>query len=285
MRIEGEPMRTPQPGLLTTLRGAAVAAAVIAASVTGVADAASASAVQSGRSPMRIEDADAGCPGVEAAYVALLEPTRGILLLSAASFPGGDPVGTADGRPITVHLPRTGPWQVARAGSTDSPVRIWAARYAFRGAPVRGCVGFDKDRFSAAGDLASYVHWLVDGVYARLPAAERERRPAFRLSDRRVRLRVTRPGAGTVELSGKEGGTLACRFPDGERIYLLIPFVLDQSLERVAVDVGYTDRPYWEAAEKTMTGFAVAEPGSPAQVADPGLEVALLDVAPSIGER
>ena len=235
--------------------------------------------VPGGRPSLRVESEAQGCPGIVGAYVAVLDPARGILLLSGAPFPGASSAGTADGRPMTVGVARSQPWHVSRVGDAAAPIRVWAARYAFRGEAVRGCVGFDKDRFSAEGDLASYVHWLVGSVYARLPAAERERSPAFRLSNRVVRLRVSRPGLGAVDLKGKEGATLACRFPKEERIFLVIPFVLDDGEERVAVEVGFTDQPYWESGEKTMIGFFVASPGTSVSVPELGLEIAVLDVA------
>ncbi len=273
-------MRTTGCGLYVRIDktfAAATIAAVLA--TTFVASAQPTSSVSTARSPLRVESGTQDCPGVVGAYVAVLDPARGILLLSGAPFPGGSPVGTADGRQMTVRVARTGPWQIARIGDAAAPTRVWAARYAFRGEAVRGCVGFDKDRFSAEGDLASYVHWLVGSVYARLPAAERERSPAFRLSDRVVRLRVSHQGLGTVDLKGKEGATLACRFGNEDRIFLVIPFVLDQAEERVAVEVGFTDQPYWESGEKTMIGFFVASPGAPVSVPELGLEIAVLDVS------
>ncbi len=52
-----------------------------------------------------------------------------------------------------------------------------------------------------------------------------------------------------------------------------------QAEERVAVEVGFTDQPYWESGEKTMVGFFVASPGAPVSVPEVGLEIAVLDVA------
>jgi hypothetical protein len=257
----------------TTAIGAVVTAMVCVATVHASTN------IPGGRPSLRVESEAQGCPGVDGAYVALLDPARGILLLSAAPFPGGSPAGTAAGRPMTVGVAHSQPWHVSRIGDASAPIRVWAVHYAFRGEALRGCVGFDKDRFSAAGDLASYVHWLVGSVYAHLPQAERESSPAFRLSNRGVRLRVSHHGLGTVDLKGKEGATLACRFGNEDRIFLVIPFVLDQAEERVAVEVGFTDQPYWEAGEKTMTGFFVASPGTPVSVPDVGLEIAVLDVA------
>ncbi len=240
-------------------------------------------AARAGRPALRVRAPTHQCPEIEGAYVALLDRSRGILLLSSDEFPGGSPVGTANGTPMRVSGGAGTPWQLAEVGGKGASNRVWATRYGFRDEPLDGCVAFDKNRFSAEGDLASYVYWLVGSVYSKLPVAERRRDPAFRLSDRQVRVRISRPGQGEVDLAGKEGATLACRFADSGRVYLVIPFVLDQSTERVAVQVGFTDRPYWEAAEKTTVAFVVALPGMPVQVADLGLEIAVLDVAPAPG--
>ncbi len=273
-------MRTTDRSLRGRIGGAFATAAIgVILTTGGAAPADSAPKTPSVRVPLRVESGSQGCPGVVGAYVALLDPARGILLLSGGPFPGGAPAGTADGGPMTMHLTRTGPWQVTRVGDAARPTPVWAARYAFRDESVDGCVGFDKDRFSAEGDLVSYVQWLVGSIYARLPAAERERSPAFRLSDRGVRLRVSRQGDGAIELKGKEGATQACRFANDERIFLVIPFVLDDAEERVAVEVGFTDQPYWESAAKTMIGFFIASPGAPVTIDELGLDIAVVDVA------
>ncbi len=154
-----------------------------------------------------------------------------------------------------------------------------AARYGFRARSVTGCVAFDTDRFSAEGDLASYVSWLVETVYARLPDDVRGRHPALRLGDRIVRLRVSREGSAPISLEGEEGSTLAFRFGDGPRLYLAIPYVLDESAGRLAVEVGSSDADYFAPAAKQMLGFVVVEPGAPATVHELGIDVAAIDVA------
>jgi hypothetical protein len=210
---------------------------------------------------------------VAGTFVALFEPERGMLLLSGAPFPGGRDVGDASGGAFTV--PGGRPWALDQAGSGAGGVRLWAARYTTRFGSERGCVGFDKQRFSAEGDLFSYARWLIEKVYLELPADERSRWPGFRLSDRQIELRIEREGFGSVRLRGKEGATLACRFPDSDRIFLFIPFVLDQATARVAVQVGYSDRPYWEQAEKPTIGVVVGSPEMPAVLTDPPLVIVI----------
>jgi len=175
-----------------------------------------------------VADAASGCPSVEGAFVALLNPGRGMLLLSAAPFPGGRVIGDARGGAIDVTLPGTGTWKLDSAGSSRGQVPLWGAIYPFLAMSGHGCVGFDRRHWSSEGDLVTYLRWLVEGIYLELPAEERLRRPDFRLSDRLVSLRVERSGYGAIRLNGKEGSTLACRHADSGRVYLFMPFILDE---------------------------------------------------------
>ncbi|MEN8165496.1 MAG: hypothetical protein ABFS37_15310 [Acidobacteriota bacterium] len=218
-----------------------------------------------------VADEACACPSAAGTFVVLFDPERGVLLLSGAPFPGGHEVGEATGAAFDV--PGARPWTLDRAGGGAGPARLWAARYTTRLGKDRGCVGFDKQQFSAEGDLFTYARWLIEKIYLELPAEERRRWPGFRLSDRQVELRVEREGFGPIRLQGKEGATLACRFPDSERLLLFMPFVLDAATGRVAVKVGYSDRPYWEKGEKPSLGFVVTAPTAPATLAEPPLVI------------
>lgn len=228
------------------------------------------------RPPIVVGDADAGCPSVEGSFVALLDPARGMLLLSGASFPGGHVAGEATGGPVGVPLPDGGQWWLEHAGSSDGAVRLWAARYPFLEAGGRGCVGFDRDRWSSEGDLVTYLRWLVEEVYLRLPETERTRRPDFRLSNREITLRISREGFGDLQLSGKEGSTLACRYDDSGRLYLFMPFVLDEPASRIAVKAMTTDGSYFDQEAKTTLGWTVAAPEAPGRLPDPGFTVSVV---------
>lgn len=222
-----------------------------------------------------VADGACNCPSVAGTFVALFDPERGTLLLSGAPFPGGFEVATATGAAVSLSLPATRTWNLDRAESAATSGRLWAARYSTRFDDRRGCVGFDKHRFSAEGDLFSYARWLIKTIYLELPAEERDRWPGFRLSDRQVRLRFDRKGFAPFHLSGTEGSTLAARYPDSERILLFMPFVLDAATARVAVKVGYSDRPYWEVGEKKSLGFFIASPSEPATLGEPSLTIAV----------
>jgi hypothetical protein len=192
-----------------------------------------------------------------------------MLLLSAAEFPGGHAVGQASGDALRVELPRTGAWELARAGSADAPVPMWAAAYRKPIGGVGGCVAFDRDQYSSEGDLVTYAQWLVSDVYFKLPKEEREAFPALRLAGRTVRLRLQLAGYEPVPLQASEGATLAVRVPGGPQTLLLRPFVLDETTGRVAIEVSTTDQPYWQTAEKRPLGFVAASVAQPVALAEP----------------
>lgn len=214
-----------------------------------------------------------GCPAIDGTFVVLLDPERGMLLLSGAKFLGGHPVGQASGGAFRVALPRSGAWELSLAGSPTGPVEMWGAAYRVRTDGVRGCVAFDREQFSSEGDLVTYAQWLVNEVYLKLPTAERERFPALRLANRVVRLRLQPAGYQSVVLQDTEGATMALRVPGGPQILLLRPFVLDEATERVAIELSITDEPYWQTAKKRPLGFVVASVAQPVTLADPAMTI------------
>jgi hypothetical protein len=153
---------------------------------------------------------------------------------------------------------------------------VWADVLPYRGRRIPGCVAFDRDRFSSEGDLASYVIWLVEHVYAELPEEVRARYPAFRLSDREVRLEVEPEGYGALQLAGREGSTLAFRIPGGSRTFVLLPFIVGEAGSRVVVRAFATDGEYFSSAEKVPLGAVVLADGEPGTLGDPPFEIRLL---------
>jgi len=259
---------------MSTIQRIALAGAVIAVAVAGVATG------QDLRPEIVVADEVAGCPSIAGAFVVVLDPSRGMLLLSAAPFPGGHVAGDARGSAMTVSIPGTD-WHVDRVGSSQGQVPLWGARYPFLAASGRGCVAFDKQFWSSEGDLVTYARWLVEEVYLQLPVEERQRRPDFHLGERLVSLRVERPGYGPFRLSGKEGSTLAFRYRDGARIYLAMPFVLDAAAGRVAVKIAYTDGEYFDTSRKQPLGWVIASPETPGTLADPPLTIVVEGVQQS----
>jgi hypothetical protein len=231
-------------------------------------------AAAAGGRPMLSVSAPAfGCPATEGAFVVLLDPGRGILLLSGATFVGGHRVGRASGGAFRVALPRTGAWELARAGSAVGPVAMWGAAYRVSTGGVGGCVAFDHEQFSSEGDLVTYVQWLVNDVYLKLPKAERETFPALRLSNRTVRLRLQLAGYEPAVVQETEGATIFFRVPGTPRVLLLRPFVLDEATERVAIDLSIADQPDLQSAQKRPLGFVVASAAQPATLADPAMTI------------
>ena len=233
-----------------------------------------AAAAAAGERPKLVVSAPAfGCPAIEGTFVVLLDPERGMLLLSGAEFLGGHRVGQANGEVFQVALPRSGAWELSRVGSPAGPVEMWGAAYRARTDGVGGCVAFDREQFSSEGDLVSYAQWLVNEVYLKLPKAERESFPALRLANRVVRLRLRPAGYQPVVLQGTEGATMALRVPGGPQTLLLRPYVLDETTGRVAIELSITDQPYWQTAEKRPLGFVVASVAQPATLADPAMTI------------
>ncbi len=194
---------------------------------------------QSPPTPVRITVAapSLACPAIEGTFVALLAPDRGLLLLSGRAFAGARGETMATRGALTFRLPDGRRWEVEEV-RVDAPAqRVYYARYPFRGPATDGCVAFERGRFSSEGDLVSYVYWLVDTVYLQLPAEERRRHPAFAIADRRVTVRVARHGAEPLTLTGSEASALAFRFPGEARAALLVPYVLDASTGRLAIEV------------------------------------------------
>lgn len=227
----------------------------------------------SGRPKLLVSAPASGCPAIDGAFVVLLDPERGMLLLSGAEFLGGHRVGKANGGALRVALPRSGVWELSRAGSPTGPVELWGATYRARTEGVGGCVAFDREQFSSEGDLVTYAQWLVNEVYLKLPTAERERFPALRLANRVVRLRLQPAGYPPVVLQDTEGATMALRVPGGPQTLLLRPFVLDETSQRVAIELSITEQPYWQTAEKRPLGFVVASVAQPATLADPAMTI------------
>jgi hypothetical protein len=270
MRAE-KPMTTHRPKLCIVVGSLLILAAATAGATEGL------------RPEIVVADPAAGCPSAAGAFVVLLDPARGMLILSGAPFPGGHPAGDARGGELEVVVPGVRGWRLERASSEIGQTPLWAARYPFLGAKGSGCVSFDRELWSSEGDLVTYARWLVEEVYLQLPAAERQRRPDLRLADRELSLRVEREGFGPVHLSGREGTTLACRYSDGPRLYLFMPFLLDEPAGRVAVQVAATEGSYFDTTAKTTLGWVVAAPEEPGTLADAAITVVVEGVVSSGG--
>jgi hypothetical protein len=256
------------------MRAALPLAAVLATAIAGAASAA-------GELRPRLEIADAGrsCPAIAGSFVALLDPDRGMVLLSAAEFLGGRRVGAATGGALRLALPEAGSPTILRASAAGA-AGVWGAVYPFTGEGAAGCVAFDRDRFSSEGDLVTYLRWLVDEVYLGLPAEERAERPAFWISNRDVEVQVRGLGFHPLTVAGREASTQLFRLPGVERTFLLTPFVLDAASGRVAAFLASTTQAFWQGGDKQRLGVIVAAIGAPGTLADPPITVAVEAVSP-----
>jgi hypothetical protein len=230
------------------------------------------------RPDLEVASAEAGCPSVTGRFVALLRADRGMLLLSAAPFTGGVRIGEARGGAARVVPRDSAPWSLDHVASSAGFGPLFGAVYPFRGAATSGCVGVENGRFSSEGDLVTFFEFLVDDVYLELPASERQRFPSFHLGEREVRLEVARAGFAPIDLADREGSTLAFRFPDAPRTYLLRPYVIDAASGRVAVKVATTDAAMWMSAPKVELGMVVAAPGAPVATGEPPFTISVLSV-------
>lgn len=142
------------------------------------------------------------CSGVSGSYLALISGGTATVL-SGAPFPGGRASNLRDD---------------ALSGHQAA---LWTMTISELPVEVGGCVAFDKDRFTWASDLATYVAYLVRDLL--LPAQQLD--PSYRIlaiGQRTIQLEVARPGADTALLGGPEGAMLGYgRLADPERFFFL----------------------------------------------------------------
>lgn len=161
------------------------------------------------------------CAGVSGRYLTALEGGTATVL-SAAEFPGGQPVSVDD---VGVVSPSGGLWRFRVPGFV---------------AGASGCVAFDKDLFTWPGDLATYVQYLVRELL--LPAQALDPMLAtLAVRDRTVRLEVQRPERDTAVLVGPEGAMLGYGKLDDPERYFFLPVLLgegDSALVRILRNQG-----------------------------------------------
>ncbi|HUP22803.1 MAG TPA: hypothetical protein VNB06_07670 [Thermoanaerobaculia bacterium] len=176
---------------------------------------------------------DVECAGVSGRYVVLLEPGRGGVVLSGARFPGARVAGrSADG----TFAGTVAGFENVRLGleATSPDGEVWALQDRSI-AEARGCLAFDKDRFTWESDLLTYVHYLVDLLVEaqRLDPA----RSALWVGDRTVRLEVSRPGVDRATLVGPEGAMLGYGLASAPERFVFVPVPLGVRGETVLLRV------------------------------------------------
>jgi hypothetical protein len=200
-----------------------------------------------------VRDPDRGCPRVTGRFVALADPERGLLLLSASQFPGGQRVAGAAPGPVAIDLPGAASWPVAEVSAGPGALTLWASTVRIPVGASPACLAFNKERFSSEGDLVTYLQWLVGEVYLGLP--EQSRPVAFTLGNREVVVWIERPGYRPLRLAGREGATLTFRTEPADRVYLMRPFILERTSGRIGLWTAISDQPYWREEEKASARF------------------------------
>lgn len=176
---------------------------------------------------------DVECAGLSGRYVALLDSERGAVVLSAAAFPGGKVAGKTSGSSFTSQV---GGFDNVRlgleAGTPDGSV--WALQDRSL-QTARGCVAFDKDQFTWASDLLTYVRYLA-GLLAEAQRLD-PARAGFWVGDRTVRLAVSRPGVDRATLAGPEGAMLGYGSAGAPERWVFVPVPLGASGDTVLLRV------------------------------------------------
>jgi hypothetical protein len=173
---------------------------------------------------------DSACGTLSARYVALLESDGGGVILSAAPFPDSSAVDVdAEGRPAEPIASRG----ALRFAGAATQIHVLRGREIAGGAV--GCVGFDKDRFTWASDLLTYVRYLA-GLLREAQRLDPGQR-ALLVSDRIVRLEVRRPGGDFAVLEGVEGSMMGFGSASDEVRYFFVPVLLGASGQSVLVNV------------------------------------------------
>jgi len=151
-------------------------------------------------------------------------------VLSAAPFPGSHAIDLSpEGRPpSTTDFPPG-----VRLSGQALQVHGLEGREVARGAT--GCIGFDKDQFTWASDLLTYVSYLAGLLREaqRLDPAQR----SLVVSDRTVKLEVSRPDGDFAVLTGVEGSMLGFGRPTDAVRYFFIPILLGPTGESVLIHV------------------------------------------------
>lgn len=218
-----------------------------------------------------------GCPGVRGRYVVLTDPGRGGLVLSAREFPGAHAIGSAAEGRLQATVPGYGAIDVALASDGE----VWGLADRALDAELAGCLAFDKDQFTWASDLLTYVRYLAEELLA--PAHRWD--PAITslsVGTRTVRLEVTRPGRDTATLEGVEGGMLGYGSLSDPVRYFVLPTVLGGADPPVLVRVLVNRGTAFEAGATTELATAlVPADGTPVTTAsDPAFTLALLAIEP-----
>lgn len=222
------------------------------------------------------------CARAEGVYVALLLPTKGSLLLATRPFPGGQRVGTIEGKRLRVSVDGLGDYELSTADSHAEPVPLWGM--VDRSLDVgqrQGCFSFGDRDFSSVDDLKTYLHWVLRDLFFRLRSADNTEPLALRFADRHIGLEVTAPGRRPVTLRTREAGTIGLRLPDSDSVCYFQPIILDETGGKLAVKVLLKDEPFFGEGVTQEVAFVTVGPEAPGVTpTDPVLEIRTASIEP-----
>jgi hypothetical protein len=218
---------------------------------------------------------DVECAGLSGRYVALLDPEHGGVVFSAASFPGGRAAGKTAGAAFTGSA---GGFENVRlgleAGAPDGT--IWALQDRHL-TSARGCVAFDKDHFTWASDLLTYVRYLA-GLLTEAQRLDPARNGLW-VGQRTVRLAVSRPGVDRATLAGPEGAMLGYGSSAAPERYVFVPVPLGARGETVLLRVLRSEGEAFGAKPMQHLGWALVRRDEAVTTAtEPAFVVQLLAV-------
>lgn len=220
----------------------------------------------------RIEVTDGeDCPLVSARFVALLESDGGGVVLSAAPFPGSHAVDLSpDGRPLGI---LAGHPELLVSGVAG---QVQVLRGSGLAAGARGCLGFDKDRFTWASDVLTYAQYLA-GLLREAQRLDPDERILVS-SDRAVRLEVRRPDGAFALLEGTEGSMMGFGKKTDEVRTFFLPVLLGPAGEDTLVNVLRNRGAAFAAGATESIAWVLLAGNEPATVpVEPPLEIRRVD--------
>lgn len=215
------------------------------------------------------------CRQAEGAYVGLLAPGKGLVLLATQPFPGGSQVGTIDGDRLRFELEGIDTGELALSSGHSGSAAVWGmVDRSLEIGPHTGCISFGRREFTTVDDLKTYLHWMLRDVFFRLGSGTEREPLALQIGDRTVTLEVTPSGHRPVEVRAREGGVTGLQPTGSASVYYFQPLILDADTGRLAVKILRKEGQFFggEAAEELAVVVVNRDPSAPTRT-DPSFEI------------
>ena len=215
------------------------------------------------------------CRLAEGAYLGLLAPEKGLLLLATRPFPGGEPVGSIEGDRLRFELAGIETSELALSTRHGEPSPVWGM--VDRSLDVgrhTGCVSFDQRDFSSEDDLKTYLHWILRDIFFRLGSGVDTEPLALQIGNRTVTVEVTPSGHRSVLVRAREGGLTGLRLDDTEGVYYFQPLILDPDTGKLTVKILRKEGQFFAGSAAEEIAFVVVTSEEPGRTAtDPVFEI------------